>query len=66
MSRLSPFYSKLERRQVRRKRNIAENAFYRWCTRFAGINTDEAIRIRKSKNERSLKAPPGLAELSIL
>ena len=34
--------------------NIAENTFYRWRSRFGGLNTNEAARIRElgKKNTR--------------
>jgi putative transposase len=33
--------------EVCRQHNIAENTFYRWRTRFGGLNTNEAARVRE-------------------
>ncbi len=33
--------------------NIAENTFYRWRTRFGGLNTNEATRVRELEKENA-------------
>ena len=37
--------------EVCRQHNIAENTFYRWRTRFRGLNTNEAARVRELEKE---------------
>lgn len=39
--------------EVCRQHNIAENTFYRWRTRFGGLNTNEAARVRELEKENA-------------
>ena len=39
--------------EVCRQHNIAENTFYRWRTRFGGMNTNEAARVRELEKENA-------------
>ncbi len=39
--------------EVCRQHNIAENTFYRWRTRFGGMNTSEAARVRELEKENA-------------
>ncbi len=38
---------------VCRQHNISENTFYRWRTRFGGMNTHEAARVRELEKENA-------------
>lgn len=38
---------------VCRQHNISENTFYRWRTRFGGMNTNEAARVRELEKENA-------------
>ena len=38
---------------VCREHNISENTFYRWRTRFGGMNTQEASRVRDLEKENA-------------
>lgn len=39
--------------EVCRQHNIAENTFYRWRSRFGGLNTNEAARVRELEKENA-------------
>ena len=39
--------------EVCRQHNIAENTFYRWRTRFGGLSTNEAARVRELEKENA-------------
>ena len=39
--------------EVCRQHNVSENSFYRWRTRFGGMNTSEAARIRELEKENA-------------
>ncbi len=39
--------------EVCRQHNIAENTFYRWRSRFGGLNTSEAARVRELEKENA-------------
>lgn len=39
--------------EVCRQQNIAENTFYRWRSRFGGLNTSEAARVRELEKENA-------------
>ena len=39
--------------EVCRQHNVAENTFYRWRTRFGGLNTNEAARVRELEKENA-------------
>ncbi len=39
--------------EVCRQHNISENTFYRWRTRFGGMNTNEAARVRELEKENA-------------
>ncbi len=39
--------------EVCRQHNIAENTFYRWRTRFGGMNVNEAARVRELEKENA-------------
>jgi putative transposase len=39
--------------EVCRLNNIAENTFYRWRSRFGGMNVSEAARVRELEKENS-------------
>ncbi len=39
--------------EVCRQHNIAENTFYRWRTRFGGMNPSEAARVRELEKENA-------------
>ena len=39
--------------EVCRQHNIAENTFYRWRTRFGGLSTSEATRVRELEKENA-------------
>jgi putative transposase len=39
--------------EVCREHNISENTFYRWRTRFGGMNTQEAARVRDLEKENA-------------
>ena len=39
--------------EVCRSNNIAENTFYRWRTRFGGMNVSEAARVRELEKENA-------------
>ncbi len=39
--------------EVCRQHNISENTFYRWRTRFGGMNTNEAVRVRELEKENA-------------
>ncbi len=36
-----------------RQHNISENTFYRWRTRFGGMSTHEAVRVRELEKENA-------------
>lgn len=36
-----------------RQHNISENTFYRWRTRFGGMNASEAVRVRELEKENA-------------
>lgn len=38
---------------VCRQHNVSENSFYRWRTRFGGMNTNEAARVRELEKENA-------------
>ncbi len=39
--------------EVCRQHNVSENSFYRWRTRFGGMNTSEAARVRELEKENA-------------
>ncbi len=39
--------------EVCRQHNVSENSFYRWRTRFGGMNTNEAARVRELEKENA-------------
>ena len=39
--------------EVCRQHNVSENSFYRWRTRFGGLNTNEAARVRELEKENA-------------
>ena len=39
--------------EVCRQHNIAENTFYRWRSRFGGLSTNEAARVRELEKENA-------------
>ncbi len=39
--------------EVCRQHNVSENSFYRWRTRFGGMNTGEAARVRELEKENA-------------
>ncbi len=39
--------------EVCRLNNIAENTFYRWRSRFGGMSTNEAARVRELEKENA-------------
>lgn len=39
--------------EVCRQHNVSENSFYRWRTRFGGMNTHEAARVRELEKENA-------------
>ena len=39
--------------EVCRINNIAENTFYRWRSRFGGLSTNEAARVRELEKENA-------------
>ena len=39
--------------EVCRQHNVSENSFYRWRTRFGGMNTSEAARVRELERENA-------------
>ena len=39
--------------EVCRQNNIAENTFYRWRSRFGGMNVNEAARVRELEKENA-------------
>jgi putative transposase len=39
--------------EVCRQHNIAENTFYRWRSRFGGMNSNEAARVRELEKENA-------------
>ncbi len=39
--------------EVCRQHNIAENTFYRWRSRFGGMNVSEAARVRELEKENA-------------
>lgn len=39
--------------EVCRQHNISENTFYRWRSRFGGMNTNEAARVRELEKENA-------------
>ena len=39
--------------EVCRQHNVSENSFYRWRTRFGGMNTSEATRVRELEKENA-------------
>lgn len=39
--------------EVCRHHNIAENTFYRWRSRFGGLSTNEAARVRELEKENA-------------
>ena len=39
--------------EVCRQHNIAENTFYRWRSRFGGLNTSEAARVPELEKENA-------------
>ena len=39
--------------EVCRQHNIAENTFYRWRSRFGGMNVSEAARVRQLEKENA-------------
>lgn len=39
--------------EVCRQHNISENTFYRWRTRFGGMSTHEAARVRELEKENA-------------
>ena len=39
--------------EVCRQPNVSENSFYRWRTRFGGMNTSEAARVRELEKENA-------------
>ncbi len=39
--------------EVCRQHNIAENTFYRWRTRYGGMSTSEAARVRELEKENA-------------
>ena len=43
--------------EVCRQHNIAENTFYRWRSRFGGMNSNEAARVRELEKENARLTP---------
>jgi len=43
--------------EVCRQHNVSENSFYRWRTRFGGMNTNEAARVRELEKENARLTP---------
>ena len=43
--------------EVCRQHNVSENSFYRWRSRFGGINVSEAARVRELEKENA-RLPP--------
>jgi len=39
--------------EVCRQHNVSENSFYRWRTRFGGMNSNEAARVRELEKENA-------------
>jgi putative transposase len=39
--------------EVCRQHNIAQNTFYRWRSRFGGMSTNEAARVRELEKENA-------------
>ncbi len=39
--------------EVCRQHNIAENTFYRWRSRFGGLSTNDAARVRELEKENA-------------
>jgi len=39
--------------EVCRQHNVSGNSFYRWRTRFGGLNTSEAARVRELEKENA-------------
>lgn len=39
--------------QVCRQHNVSENSFYRWRSRFGGMTTQDAARVRELEKENS-------------
>ena len=39
--------------EVCRQHNVSEKSFYRWRTRFGGMNTSEAARVRELEKENA-------------
>ena len=39
--------------EVCRQHNVSENSFYCWRTRFGGMNTSEAARVRELEKENA-------------
>ena len=39
--------------QVCRQHNVSENSFYRWRSRFGGMSTNEAARVRELEKENA-------------
>ena len=39
--------------EVCRQHNVSQNTFYRWRTRFGGMSTNEAVRVRDLEKENA-------------
>lgn len=39
--------------QICRQHNVSENSFYRWRSRFGGLSTNEAARVRELEKENA-------------
>ena len=39
--------------EVCRQHNVSENSFYRWRSRFGGMSTNEAARVRELEKENA-------------
>ena len=39
--------------ELRRQHNVSENSFYRWRSRFGGMNVNEAARVRELEKENA-------------